>query len=90
MIGGAMMEPIQRRVREITYQVGWKRGKMINPADNSAPKLLSWIHRFNIASMWRHAGTAPIGVMLILLWMFPVLAFICSLWLVHVLMVQSE
>lgn len=84
-----MMEPMQRRVREITYQVGWKRGRMVNPADNSVPKQLSWIHRINITSMWRHAGTAPVRFVLILLLMFPVASFICSLWLVHLLMVQS-
>ncbi|WP_207953001.1 hypothetical protein [Paenibacillus agricola] len=88
-IGGTNMEPVQRKAREITYRVGWKRGTMVHPAGrpigNPASIQLPWVHRLNIASIWSHAGTAPIRVLLMGLWVFPVVIFIGSLWLVQML-----
>jgi hypothetical protein len=76
--------------REFTYQAGWKRKRMVNNAAACIAQRLPWIHRINIASIWRHAGTLPIGLLLILLWILPIVTFVGSLWLVHVLMVQTQ
>ncbi|SFL27756.1 hypothetical protein SAMN03159341_104401 [Paenibacillus sp. 1_12] len=86
------MEPKQQREREITYQVGWKRG-VISSNKPHAVELeaeIPWVHRFNITFLWGQAAIYPIGVLQVILWIFPILTFACTLWLIHVLSMQSQ
>jgi hypothetical protein len=91
--------------REITYKIGWKRGKItispnkpsyekdqqamtIKPGNDHAE--MHAIHRLNIDSFWKSANLLPHAALLVLLWVFPVLTFTLSLWLVHLIMIQSK
>lgn len=86
------MEPKQQREREITYHIGWKRGVITSYTRHAVEPAaeIPWVHRFNRAFVWGHAGTYPMGIMLALLWIFPILTFTCTLWLIHVLSMQSQ
>lgn len=90
----------ERTEREITYQVGWKRGKITlnngkpsagpggaKPAAKStaaAERLTEWSLRY----VWKPAGAIPDGGLRILLAAFPLIAFALSLWLVYQLSVH--
>ena len=93
------MDPEQRTEREITYKVGWKRGKIMQNHDRNAadeakairaaePIVTSIVQRWNLRYVWRPAGVPTDSMMNILLVAFPVLTFAISLWLVYNLAVQ--
>ncbi|NOU97906.1 hypothetical protein GC093_32470 [Paenibacillus sp. LMG 31456] len=94
------MEPEQRTEREITYQVGWKRGKIklntAHPVDCGEPaaqiegtkNLLSGIDSLNLRWLWRPVGLIKDEVLQVVLWVFPVIAFGISMWLIYKLSFQ--
>jgi hypothetical protein len=88
--------------REFTYKNRWKRRSIIispkspsipmdgnhTQGDGESADGWSGIHRFNMAGLWRSAGSPPYGVVLIGLCLFPLLVFILSLWLVQAITIQ--
>ncbi|MDF2962705.1 MAG: hypothetical protein K0S39_4440 [Paenibacillus sp.] len=92
------MEPEQRTEREITYQVGWKRGKIrphpnrncLQSTDKAACAEAELFNNagWNISWLWRPAGTIKIEVLHVLLWLFPAVVFAISLWLISQLSLQ--
>jgi hypothetical protein len=95
------MEPVHRTEREITYQVGWKRGKIKLHTNNleaiealpdnreSVVQLKGALVLNRMAVfMWRPAGAMPERYLQIALWTFPLLTFGISLWLVSKLTLQ--
>ncbi|SDC24794.1 hypothetical protein SAMN02799630_00905 [Paenibacillus sp. UNCCL117] len=88
------MEPEQRKNREITYQVGWKRGK-IKPSEGRQPSAddrrqaagsdrpEGRIYRWNRTFMWRSAPmTDNPRVLLACLYVLPAVLFAMFLWAV--------
>ncbi|MCS7460108.1 hypothetical protein N0M98_08140 [Paenibacillus doosanensis] len=95
------MEQEQRTQREITYHVGWKRGKIkLNQSQSSEPEQAHThaaeeeesaepgLLRWNRAYVWRRAGALPAPALTVLLAVFPLLAFALSVWLVYELSIQ--
>ncbi|ULL14691.1 hypothetical protein DVH26_09630 [Paenibacillus sp. H1-7] len=93
------MDPEQRTEREITYQVGWKRRKIALQQDkaqasndesaklvghSAKERLLVWSFRY----VWRKAVFIPDKALLVVLTVFPLIAFALSLWLVYQLSIQ--
>lgn len=97
-----MMEPEQRTERQITYHVGWKKGKIQpNPAQikrnrqepkaqaDSTEKLLSNLYDWNMRWLWRNAGTMKDEWLKLLLAAFPILVFGISIWFIYQLSQQQ-
>lgn len=95
-----MMDPEHKTEREITYKVGWKRGKIkMNQSNNtmneqpneaavtSFPTGAVW-HLWNERWLWREARVLPGSVLRAMLYVFPVITFGISLWLVYRLSFQ--
>ncbi|WP_282936672.1 hypothetical protein [Paenibacillus sp. RC67] len=95
------MEPVQRTEREITYHVGWKRGKItLNQGKPTSEELAetqggSWenipengVFGLNKRYVWRSTGTMNHRVLWMVLSIFPILIFALSLWLVYRLAIQ--
>lgn len=95
------MDSKQQTEREITYKVGWKRGKISQkagklppveePAEGGAEETIhrkSAAFRWNEQWLWREAWGPTERVLKPLLFAFPVAAFGLSLWLVYQLSVQ--
>ncbi|WP_409345803.1 hypothetical protein [Paenibacillus sp. MBLB4367] len=80
--------------REITYQVGWKRGK-IQAAENGSPvkngnpggKTPHFVIETRgaklLRAIWRPVPAAPASVSGALLFALPVISFAVTLWLVY-------
>lgn len=95
-----MMEPEQRTEREITYQVGWKRGKIalkqdktaVSSDDGTYPEhggaLIDRLFQWSVRYVWKPAGAIPDKVLKTMLIVFPLIAFALSLWLVYRLSIQ--
>ncbi|WP_258212740.1 hypothetical protein [Paenibacillus radicis (ex Xue et al. 2023)] len=95
------MEPEQRTEREITYQVGWKRGKiklnLAHPVESGEPSvqiqgdenLLSRLDNWNLRWLWRSAGLIKDEALQVVLWVFPVIVFGVSIWLLYQLSFQQ-
>ncbi|MFH5185439.1 hypothetical protein ACHHV8_23870 [Paenibacillus sp. TAB 01] len=95
-----MMDSKQKTEREITYKVGWKRGKISQKAeklpleepepDGDKETILrkSAAFRWNEQWLWREARGPTGRVLKPLLVAFPVAAFGLSLWLVYQLSLQ--
>ncbi|MBE1441031.1 hypothetical protein [Paenibacillus sp. OAS669] len=90
------MEPGQRTDREITYHVGWKRGKITQNHGTHPSEIVAEEHAlvdsrlrssgllgWNMRYMWKKAGTVHERTLLIVLPVIPVLMFALSLWLVY-------
>lgn len=83
--------------REITYHVGWKRGKIQLPtsADGSNPgdhDVRPWAEVIKtvrvsplLALVWRPVPTMPAGVLMGLLFALPAAGFAATLWVVNLL-----
>ncbi|TDF95894.1 hypothetical protein [Paenibacillus piri] len=86
----------RRPEREITYQVGWKRGRIkLEPAvpvenGGSDARLVSEMPRLSRVeyALWRPAATAKDEIVLAALLVFPAAVFGIALWLVYKLSVQ--
>lgn len=95
------MEPVQRTEREITYHVGWKRGKITlnqgkptseelaeTQGDNRESIPADGVFGLSTRYVWRSAGTVNQRVLWMVLSIFPILVFALSLWLVYRLAIQ--
>ncbi|WP_028547825.1 hypothetical protein [Paenibacillus sp. UNC451MF] len=92
------MEPVQRTEREITYHVGWKRGKITpNQGKHLSADITHDVNDsiagadvfgLNLRYLWRRAGTVNERMLWIVLPILPLLVFALSLWLVYRLAIQ--
>lgn len=95
------MEPGQRTEREITYHVGWKRGKITQNQCNRASGELTdtlqdkkvqlaadGVFGWTTRYVWRSAGAVNDRMLWIALFVLPLLVFAISLWLVYQLAIQ--
>jgi hypothetical protein len=75
--------------REITYQVGWSRGK-INPSASPSSNRIVRAERFMERIVWRRLpGAAGRGVA-VLLWAAPIVSFAITYALVFALMQSAS
>ncbi|MCZ8514380.1 hypothetical protein O9H85_18525 [Paenibacillus filicis] len=86
------MDPNSRVPREITYRIGWKRGRMIphdplEPLESGGPseppKTISPWERINRSAVWK---TVPLGegrFVLMAAAVLPALLFAMFLWMVY-------
>jgi hypothetical protein len=84
----------KEKPREITYQVGWKRGTIrldargqatIAPMDNPMPAVLTRTERLLTKVAWRSAPTLSMKHWLLCMYAMPFIISASVLWLVLVL-----
>ncbi|PZE20928.1 hypothetical protein CBW46_009560 [Paenibacillus xerothermodurans] len=94
------MKPEPQPQRELTYRVGWKRGKIIQHTDRSPhdenaqsngqpePDDERAHAADRLSRIWLPAPMLPESYLRKAVWALPLLTFAISLWLVYALMMQ--
>ncbi|WP_159887175.1 hypothetical protein [Paenibacillus puerhi] len=90
------MKPEQRKNRELTYQVGWKRGTIKTSPERNASsdaeqspwftRLAGALHRWNGEVLWRKAPLgkgSSAGVLMACLYVLPAVLFTMFVWVVY-------
>ncbi|WP_144029087.1 hypothetical protein [Paenibacillus rigui] len=96
-----MMDREQKTDREITFKVGWKRGKIklnqnklpvqepsVEQEKSLSQPVIMLFKQWNERWIWRRAGHGSDRLLKPVLFVFPAAAFLLSLWLIYQLSSQ--